>query len=428
MDRHRRGSLRSSKGDRVGRSGRRQMTDRTRSPAAIAPSWNRHLGSDHSTRRREQFGIGSRRTGSVPRMFGAYGNAAELDVLLRPPGCGLFSASTGSSPYARRLHQQMYGTHEIGDVTAQWRKQLPDLGGSPVALLGVPFDTGSGAARGSALGPVGVREALCTEPIAVGVPYCDVGEVFCVPHLLHDGLLNAVSLSSCRKAMFGDADSPLPVSPLSVTEHVVESLLSTFPDPPVIIGIGGDHSISAALALPHLRRHTDKLGILHIDAHDDLSTDRFGVPLTYSSWLRFLDRQINVPALAQVGIECLGGAPDLDARLLQFGNRSACSDIESVTEMIVDWLVSRNIEKLYVSIDVDATAAYAAPATGVPAVDGLEPSAVRHVISAVASRIPLVGGDVVETAPTLAGHQEWSTETTCRTAASYVAALMNCTA
>lgn len=46
-------------------------------------------------------------------------------------------------------------------------------------------------------GPFGVREALCTKPIAVDVPYCDVGEVFCVPHRLHDDLLNAASLSSC---------------------------------------------------------------------------------------------------------------------------------------------------------------------------------------------------------------------------------------
>lgn len=345
-----------------------------------------------------------------------------MNVLLRPPGLGHFSASTGRSPRAERLHRQMYGTTSPDEVRQVWRDHLPSLANTRALLLGVPSDTGAGATRGSALGPIGVREALYASPRAFNGPLGDVGDIFCIPHLLHDNMLAPELIAECRKAVYGDAPSALPVSPLSVTEYVAGALTDR-PQPPVLIGIGGDHSVSAALILCHLRQHPQTLGILHLDAHDDLSPARFGVPLTYASWLLYLERHQPLAAVAQLGLEYAEGCSQLSDRLLQFTN-TECQGVETVTSRIIEWFAGLGICHLYVSVDVDVTAVEAAPATGTPARQGLSPETVCELISSVARQFHLVGADIVEVAPPLATNNDWSCEPTCLTATTYLTTIL----
>jgi len=349
-------------------------------------------------------------------------NLPGMNVMLRPPGNGNISASTGSSPQAVRLHQRMYGTSDSAEIRRSWVKNLRESASAPAYLLGVPSDTGAGATRGSTLGPIGVREAFYASPQTSGSHFADAGDVFCIPHLLHDSMLIPELMASCRKEIYGDANTDLPVSPLSIAELVAEQLTSG-PQPPALVGIGGDHSVSAALVLCHLRRYPKTLGILHLDAHNDLSSARFGVPITYSSWLLHLERQQSLAALAQIGLEHAVGCPDLGSRLLQFRNTD-CSDVGTVARQITRWFEGLGIRQLYISVDVDVTAVESAPATGTPARDGLSPDTVCELISSIAPRFQLVGADVVEVAPSLAADPDWPNEVTCQTAASYLNAIL----
>ena len=316
----------------------------------------------------------------------------------------------------------MYGTASPEGVRHLWREDLPGLANAPALLLGVPSDTGAGATRGSALGPIGVREALYASPRGLDGWLGDVGDIFCVPHLLHDSMLAPELIAECRKTVYGDADSALPISPLSVTEYVAEALTDR-PQPPALIGIGGDHSVSAALMLCHLRRHPKTLGILHLDAHDDLSPARFGVPLTYASWLLYLERLQPLVAVAQLGLEYAEGCSQLGQRLLQFRN-TECLPVETVTRRIIEWFERLGVCHLYISVDVDVTAIEAAPATGTPARQGLSPETVCELISSVARRFHLVGADIVEVAPPLATNGDWSCEPTCLTAVTYLITIL----
>lgn len=137
-----------------------------------------------------------------------------MNVLLRPPGFGSFSASTGTSPYAERLHRRLYGTLDPLTIRQLWEIGLRSSANAPALLLGVPSDTGSGAARGSALGPIGVREAFYASVRRIDSTFGDAGDVFCIPHLLHDSMLVPELINGCRAAIYTDSRSArLPARP-----------------------------------------------------------------------------------------------------------------------------------------------------------------------------------------------------------------------
>lgn len=344
--------------------------------------------------------------------------------LLKPPGLGQASDSTGSNPYAARLHNTMYGTADPKAVTEQWLHNLQYAGQASQVILGIPSDTGSGSVRGAALGPIGIREALYADSIDPR-SVADIGDVLCVPHLLHDDLLNKETIIRVQNALYGDSLLEFPVSPLSIAEFLVRGILAR-DSPPAIIGLGGDHSVSGALVPQFLAQETRVTGIVHIDAHSDLSTARFGLPLTYSSWLNFVDNRIKIPGIAQVGLHALQGIQESGTRLMHVG-RDACISARTVAEHVASWLRGKGIDSVYISVDIDATDRSHAPGTGLPAEDGLSPEFVVDFIAELSDRMTVAGGDVVEVAPPLGDNPRWSDESTCRTAAAYVAALLTAT-
>ena len=138
----------------------------------------------------------------------------RLHLLLRPPGRGIPIIATGSGYAAPLLHSQ-YGSHEISNVAAAWKKSLEGIVDTRTILLGIPSDTGAGMIRGSSFGPLGIRYAYLHLQDACGEGLLDAGDVICVPQLLHDDMLNPSQIAAVQLALFGTTDEPLPVSPLS---------------------------------------------------------------------------------------------------------------------------------------------------------------------------------------------------------------------
>jgi agmatinase len=347
--------------------------------------------------------------------------ALALDYpLLRPPGLGVFSESSGASPYAARLHQARYGSCERTRVEELWRQSLSESATADLVLIGIPTECGSGSMRGAAYGPTGIREAVEKTGGVDGA--CDLGDILCVPHLLHDDMLNETQILQVRDAVFKDWVVEFPVSPLSITECVIRGLLQRRGGAPTIISLGGDHSVTGAILPPFIEKYGQSLGVLHVDAHSDLSEYRFGISLTYSSWIMHVERRSKISALAQFGLASCPKQKQVSSRLLQVGASGAT---RKAVEDVVTWLSKKGIERLYVTIDIDATNQQDAPATGLPARHGLKPDLVLDTLMRVSTSFHIVGADIVEVAPPLGTHDVWADEPTCRTAARYLTALVN---
>jgi arginase family enzyme len=348
----------------------------------------------------------------------------ELTLMLRPAGGGIHTVSTGSRE-REALQRRLYGATDDAGVQAAWRADLARLATARVAVLAIPSDTGAGLARGAAFGPgalrAGMLDVLPDWPArarAAGI--VDVGDVFVVPQLLHDEMLSQQQLDAARAALYptggaggsghARASSPLPVSPLSVAERVVGNLLALNPTLK-IFALGGDHSVAwpvvAALAAARARSPAARpFAIVHPDAHTDLLPERLGVKYCFATWAYHANQLIGRGGrLVQVGVRAsrhprahwestLGVRQFWAAEIAARGEAGTLDDI-------VAHLRGIGVDEVYLSNDIDATDAAAAPATGAPEGAGLSVAFVRALIARLGREVRLIGADLVEVAPTL---------------------------
>ncbi|NRA70641.1 MAG: arginase family protein [Gammaproteobacteria bacterium] len=328
----------------------------------------------------------------------------KINQYLCPPGNGVFTVNTAQERKAT-LHNHLYGTTE--NVVAAWQEQVNGLNDDnrPV-LLGVCSDTGGGILRGANWGPLFLRQALLNGEFSCD--YFDVGDIRVIPHLLHDKYLNDATITNCRKALYDDKDSSLPVSPLSITEDFCDEFYRAFPEKG-LFAIGGDHSVSYPLVKSYLKAKKDqgkKVALIHFDAHTDLLVERLGIDICFGSWVtHILDELPSRDMAFQFGIRSSGRPREhweSTFGVRQFWtkdiNERGASDV--VNEVIAK-LKANNIEELYVSFDIDALDAHYAAATGTPEPDGLSPEQAVLIISELAKEFKITGADMVEIAPFL---------------------------
>jgi arginase family enzyme len=343
----------------------------------------------------------------------------ELALMLRPAAGGVFTVSTGRAEQ-EALQLQIYGARDAREVAERWRAALESVEHARVAILGVPSDCGAGLVRGASFGPQAVRAAVLEqEPrfadIARNEAIVDVGDVFTVPHLLHDEMLSAAQIASSRAALYGGAGRELPVSPLSIAERVVGCLLQLNPALRIFL-IGGDHSVTwpiiAALASAReAESMNEPWAIVHPDAHTDLLPARLGVKYCFATWAYHANERIGRGGrLVQVGIRASGRPREHWEGTL--GVKQFWADeIEArggaaVIGAVIDHLRSIGVTRVYVSNDIDATDPAFAPSTGAPAPGGLSVDFVRALIARVGDAFPLIGGDIVEVAPSIGSHED----------------------
>jgi agmatinase len=338
----------------------------------------------------------------------------ELAHMLRPAAGGVFTVSSGRAEQ-EELQLRIYGARDAGEVAVRWRAALEDVVRARVAILGVPSDCGAGLVRGASFGPQAVRAALLErEPrfadLARAAAIVDVGDVFTVPHLLHDEMLSAAQIASSRAALYGDAGGDLPVSPLSITERVVSRLLELNPALRIFL-IGGDHSVTWPVISALAAAQDRDWAIVHPDAHTDLLSERLGVKYCFATWAYHANELLGRGGrLVQVGIRASGRprehwegtlgvkqfwADDVDAR----GGAA-------VIGAVIEHLRSIGVKRVYVSNDIDATDPALAPSTGAPARGGLSVDFVRALIARVGDAFPLLGGDIVEVAPSIGSAED----------------------
>lgn len=357
----------------------------------------------------------------------------ELQQILTPAGGGVHVVSTGLAE-TRALQRAIYGAERDEQVEPRWHQALARLSQARVAVLGVPSDTGAGFTRGANRAPAILRQRLLAEPahplFAEGV--IDVGDVRVVPHFLSDEMLSDAQIASARAALYGSSERALPVSPLDICARALTHIRALAPHiVPVVIG--GDHSVgwpAFATAQAHIEAQPDaRVGLLHFDAHTDLLAERLGVRYCFATWAYHANELLARDGrLVQVGIRASGRErahweETLGVRQYwpaEVNDRS----VAEIADEILARFQERSVTAVYVSNDIDGTDIEFAAATGTPEGNGLMPEFVRSLTQRITRALPMIGGDLVEVAPPLAGARAGEPETTLATASAYLGDLI----
>ena len=332
----------------------------------------------------------------------------ELATLLRPAGGGLYLVSTGRAEQLA-LQRTLYG---VGTEALVQQRFLDTLARVPTAralVLGVPSDVGAGFRRGANLGPQAIRQRLLDDGVDLaGQGVLDVGDAMVVPQLLHDEMLGQEQLEATRAALYPGlapaVRAGLPVSPLSIAERAWELLLALNPGA-VPLTLGGDHS-AALPAVRALHGARPGFGLVQSDAHTDLLEHRLGVKYCFATWSwhanELLGRQ---GRLTQVGIRASGRDRahwESTLGVRQFWAKDILARPEATLDEVLAHVKGLGLPGgVFFSNDIDGTDSRWADATGTPEPEGLTPDWVVELIRRLGREVGVVGGDVMEVAPSL---------------------------
>lgn len=262
----------------------------------------------------------------------------------------------------------------------------PDLAGVDVAILGVPYDSGTSYRSGARLGPREIRaQSSLIRPYSI--------------------FQKISPFERLQVVDAGDVDAPpVGIEPAyAAIEEGVRRILEAGATPMVV---GGDHSIT----LPVLRAVAAKHGpvsLVQFDAHIDTWGDYFGGKYFHGSpFRRAIEERILSPGgYTQVGIR---GPMYGEEEDFAFQNAHDVQMID-IRQVKTDG-VARTVERIranvrgpvYVTFDIDSVDPAFAPGTGTPEVGGLTSYEAQELVRGLAG-LDLVGCDVVEVAPPFDG-------------------------
>ena len=288
-----------------------------------------------------------------------------------------------------------------------------------IAILGAPFDTAVSYRTGARFGPRAIRAASSRQtpyrafnqraginPYMNWATFVDCGDIPVTP------FDNALALHQMESA-YTELVSRTPKSKGSPKSH----------QHPKIISLGGDHSIALA-SLRALARVYGPVAVLHFDAH--LDTWHPGAyPNSWSTnpgsqsdfthgtmfWLASQEGLIQNASSVHAGLRTrLGGQDfgDYDVDTAQGFYRIEADDIDALKPDGVADLIMRRIGTevpVYLSVDIDVLDPGLAPGTGTPEPGGWTTRELIRILRGIEG-LNVVGGDVVEVAPSYDGRGE----------------------
>ncbi|MBT3248223.1 MAG: agmatinase [Actinobacteria bacterium] len=251
-----------------------------------------------------------------------------------------------------------------------------------IAVVGVPFDIGTSNRPGARFGPRGIRdESVLLRPYNMGT--------------------RAAPFDSLRIDDIGDvASSPFDLlAAIAAIEERFDRLLT---HDLITATMGGDHTI----VLPILRAMAKKhgpVGLIHIDAHTDISDTMFGAKIAHGTPFRRAVEEglLDCSRVVQIGMRGTGyTAEDFDWSRQQ-GFRVVQAEEcwhKSLTPLMAEVREQVGDGPVYISFDIDGLDPSFAPGTGTPEVGGLTMPQALEIVRGCRG-LNVVGCDLVEVAP-----------------------------
>jgi agmatinase len=261
-----------------------------------------------------------------------------------------------------------------------------DLEGVDVAIVGAPTDDLVSDRPGTRFGPRGIRAASCPHG----------------PHLE----AKVDGFERLRVVDYGDAPV-LPADPARTHEAIEATVGEVVGAGAVPIVLGGDHGIAEPDVRACARAH-GPVGLVHFDTHTDTGTEVFGVEVSHGTPMYRLVEQGHVDAKRYVQIGLRGYWPGEKEFSWQEKHGITAIFMHDLRELGIDEVVERAVAAVgegatFLSVDIDVLDPAFAPGTGTPEPGGMTTQDLLRACRLLASRLEVVGAEVVEVIPTAVG-------------------------
>jgi agmatinase len=287
--------------------------------------------------------------------------------------------------------QQRYNANlpSVGLATFMKSPVCEDLSriDADVAVIGIPYDCGTGFRPGSRFGPREIR-SNSTRYSAWGSwkgggGYWDINS--------KKKMLDGTRIIDC-----GDVD----IAYYDIERNmrlITESAGAILDRGALPVFLGGDHSVSYPIVAAFKR--FGPLDIVHVDAHLDFIQDVDGIKHASGSPLRRMRELQFVRHMTHLGIRCIRSREGDYDEATRLGSRIFTR--EEIREAGPRAILERmpQMGNIYVTIDIDGLDPSIAPGTGSPTVDGLLYHEVRSLLQGVTAKGQVVGFDLVEVNP-----------------------------
>ena len=261
-----------------------------------------------------------------------------------------------------------------------------ELGGFDVAVVGAPTDDLVSDRPGTRFAPRAIRAASCPPG----------------PHL--EAKIDP--FQALRVVDYGDAPV-VPADP-DASHAAIERIVGEIVDAGVLpVVLGGDHSITE----PNVRAVSSRrgpVGLLHFDTHADTGTEVFGVERSHGTPMYRLVEAGHVDPARYVQIGLRGYWPTEREFAWQAARGITSFFMHDVRERGVRAVLedaSRIVGAgpVFVTVDIDVLDPAFAPGTGTPEPGGLSTGELLWAVREAATRLDVVGADLVEIIPSAPG-------------------------
>nr|XP_045611786.1 guanidinobutyrase-like isoform X1 [Procambarus clarkii] len=249
-------------------------------------------------------------------------------------------------------------------------------------FVGVPLDVGTSNRSGTRMGPRQIRsESVLLRPYNSATGACPYD------------FLNVADVGDVWINMYN-----LPEACVNIREYYMQ-LLSTNCIP---LTIGGDHTITYPI-LQAFKARRGKVGLVHVDAHSDVSDTMLGAKINHGTpFRRAVEEELIDPhATVQIGLRGTSHSPEPNAWQLSQGFRVVTAEecwYKSLVPLMEEVRAMMGDRPVYLSFDIDAIDPGFCPGTGTPEIGGLTPIQALEIVRGCRG-LNLVGCDLVEVSP-----------------------------
>ena len=175
-------------------------------------------------------------------------------------------------------------------------------------------------------------------------------------------------------------------------KEVEKTALAEYKKKNLVVGLGGDHSVSYGLMKAFAKKFPRKSGLIYFDAHFDCQDDF--LPPTHED---VLCAAVKEKFFAGQNI-LVAGARNYTEKERAFVKKEDITFSQELREHDVIAFCER-FENIYVSIDIDALDPAFAPGTGWPEPAGLHPRPLLNLLRLLKATNEVKGFDIVEVSP-----------------------------